>query len=163
VQAYGLETTSPCPPSFGTSDARLTSYCEVYDFGSGCICCSPDGDLTRELSALSRERQSGGPRGGVTHAIVETTGLADPRPFTRLIGAEGVISHHFSLDRVVTVLRADEALRNIAQPAPKGIKFNKCVEQVRLMLRLCDAPQMSNQLCAPVNFSSRHVTMHVCT
>ena len=30
---------------------------EVYDFGSGCICCSPTGDLTRLLLELAHRRE----------------------------------------------------------------------------------------------------------
>jgi G3E family GTPase len=104
------------------------------DFGSGCICCSPDGDLTRALVALGAHREAAASRGdmhAITHAIVETTGLADPRPFTRLIGAEHVVSRHFSLDRVVCVIDPSSILSSLAEPRPDGGGANKATEQLR--------------------------------
>ena len=71
---FGLETTS-----VETKDGRPLVFCEeVYDFGSGCICCSPKGDFARllwRLKDLSEERVAAG-RGRVTHLLVETTGEA---------------------------------------------------------------------------------------
>eukprot|EP01043_Picozoa_sp_COSAG02_P096903 COSAG02_NODE_33151_length_504_cov_1.533333_1_plen_137_part_01 len=89
AKAFGLETSSPLAPSFssssscgGTEDAgapptaMVIHYSEVYDFGSGCICCSPDGDLARVLreiagaSAVSADRTA---RSRPSHLFIETT------------------------------------------------------------------------------------------
>lgn len=75
ARAFGLETTllpvdtSPC-----------VHYAEVFDFGSGCLCCSPEGDLSRLLNDLcSRQDEL-----KLTHLLIETTGVADPAPFIKL-------------------------------------------------------------------------------
>ena len=44
AKAFGLETTPL---------ERAAHYSEVYDFGSGCVCCSPDGDLVRVRNAAT--------------------------------------------------------------------------------------------------------------
>ena len=50
ANSFGLETTNITPPTM-ESNSTISHY-QVFDFGSGCICCSPDGDLTRLLSEL---------------------------------------------------------------------------------------------------------------
>jgi len=130
--------TKPCADFYRSActwiqdDDRVAHDCA--DFGSGCICCSPDGDLTRALVALGAHREAAASRGdlhAITHAIVETTGLADPRPFTRLIGAEHVVSRHFSLDRVVCVIDPSSILSSLAEPRPDDGGANKATEQLR--------------------------------
>lgn len=111
ARAFGLETTFPIPDDFKLDDPRLALYFEVYDFGSGCICCSPDGDLTRALWKLSADRECG--RCSATHLIIETTGIADPRPFSRLLSTNEDITRHFRLDSVAVVLKSSgEAVGN---------------------------------------------------
>merc|ERR1719281_974225 len=75
AKGFGLETTRlRLPPS--------ASYHEVYDFGSGCLCCSPKGELVRVLAELT-----GRPLGAL---VIETTGVADPTPFLKLLLEEEV-------------------------------------------------------------------------
>ena len=92
AKAFGLETTPL------TRQARVAHYFEVFDFGSGCICCSPDGDLMRGLQSLAAEQTV-----PITHLFIETTGVADPRPFIRLFSQECVESN-FELGAVLCVI-----------------------------------------------------------
>jgi G3E family GTPase len=95
AKAFGLETSRI--DQFGA----VVHYSEVYDFGSGCICCSPDGDLVRvlhELDSATAERRP-------THLLLETTGLADPQPFIQVF-ARPQFSNLFRLRGVVAVVSA---------------------------------------------------------
>lgn len=64
---------------------------EMFDFGSGCVCCSPTGELLQHLLAthapLNRTDASaeGGADVRATHVFIETTGLAEPALFVRLL------------------------------------------------------------------------------
>ena len=95
AKAFGLETSPPLP---GT----VVHYSEVYDFGSGCACCSPDGDLVRVLRELGE-----GTARRPTHLLIETTGLADPAPFVRVF-AQTEFALAFTLAGIVTVLSTPE-------------------------------------------------------
>lgn len=65
----------------------------VYDFGSGCACCSPRGDFERAIAGFDRESQ---------YLVVETSGLvASPAMFRRASIAA------FGATRVVTVAVVD--------------------------------------------------------
>ncbi len=50
---------------------------EVFEMNNGCVCCTVRGDLIRILDGLVKRR------GKFDAIIVETTGLADPRPWRR--------------------------------------------------------------------------------
>ena len=86
AKGFGLETTPL---------ERAAHYNEVYDFGSGCVCCSPDGDLVRVLQGLAAP----------THLLIETTGLADPESFVKIF-VRPEHAAEFRLRGVVTVLSA---------------------------------------------------------
>lgn len=65
----------------------------VYDFGSGCACCSPRGDFERAIAGFDRESR---------YLVVETSGLvASPAMFQRASVAA------FGAARVVTVAVLD--------------------------------------------------------
>ena len=111
-------------------DPRLALYFEVYDFGSGCICCSPDGDLTRALCSIGNERENA--QSQLSHLIIESTGIADPRPFSRLLSTNEDITRHFRLDAVVAVLTAApgrpvESLPNVERVRRIQIENSDCV------------------------------------
>ena len=75
AKAFGLETRP-----FFVGEARGRAE-EVYDFGSGCVCCAPDGDLARLLTGLIINA----PTHNFSHVIIEACGTADPAPFLRLL------------------------------------------------------------------------------
>ena len=73
--------------------------------GSGCICCTIRGDLSRAIRDLHARRQRGQiPR--FRRVIVETTGLADPAPILLTILSDIVIRHHFRIGIVVATVDA---------------------------------------------------------
>ena len=73
----------------GISTRDTTAFCEsVYDFGSGCICCSPKGELTRLLSQCASSAN-------VDLIIVRLGPLAAPLLFAKAIVSMGD-SYHLS-------------------------------------------------------------------
>jgi G3E family GTPase len=96
AKEFGLECTA-------TGTSAQVRYAEVFDFGSGCVCCSPDGDLGRLLFALASEGEPHR-RKRPTHLFIETTGLADPRAFVRLFAQEEHVQAGWVLRGVVAVV-----------------------------------------------------------
>ena len=104
--SYGLETTA-------IDRSRVALFEEIFDFGSGCLCCSPRGDFTRFLYRVAQASEDG----GITHLLVETTGVAEPLVFAKLFHSDTFLAQRFRLDAIVHVLdsgapplpRADDA------------------------------------------------------
>jgi len=88
AKAFHLETGPLC----ATLAAHILHYSEVFDFGSGCVCCSPDGDLTRVLSSLAESMESG-QISPLDVLFIEVTGLGDPAPFIKLFRYEHIRAH----------------------------------------------------------------------
>eukprot|EP00435_Cladocopium_sp_Y103_P020131 s1364_g4.t3 len=108
ARAFGLETTL-----LPVDTLPCVHYSEVFDFGSGCLCCSPDGDLSRLLNDLTERRQD---ELNLTHLLIETTGVADPNPFIKLFDNEKY-RQQFTLRcvlNVVDLLRVQSILENKA-------------------------------------------------
>jgi len=95
ARAFSLETTS-----LAVGVPPCVRYDEVYDFGSGCVCCSPDGDMARLLAQLAEQQERN--KLGLTHLLIETTGVADPTPFISLFSKES--ARAFELAGVVCVV-----------------------------------------------------------
>jgi G3E family GTPase len=95
--------------ALGTKE-NLALYADVFDFGSGASCCSPNGALAREL------RQLGEAAAAPTHLFVETTGMADPSHFARLLGSPEFAAG-YALRAIVCVVSArDYAALQPGQP-----------------------------------------------
>ena len=72
---------------------------------SGCICCTIQGDLAGTLQDLLNKRGKNG-MPPFRKVVIETTGLADPVPILKTLLTHHIISNHFVLDGVVTVVDA---------------------------------------------------------
>lgn len=72
---------------------------------SGCICCTIQGDLAGTLQDLLNKRGKNGVP-PFRKVVIETTGLADPVPILKTLMTHHIISNHFVLDGVVTVVDA---------------------------------------------------------
>jgi G3E family GTPase len=90
---------------------------------NGCLCCTVFGDLIATLNKLWHERESG----KVTRfdsVLIETSGLADPRPVLQAFLSDPTLEGLFRLESVVAVLdsvngpgtldRHDESVRQLA-------------------------------------------------
>lgn len=72
---------------------------------NGCLCCTVRTDLQETLRELFGQRRAG-QVADFDRVIVETTGLADPAPIVQTLGADGMLSAHYRLDGVVTLVDA---------------------------------------------------------
>jgi G3E family GTPase len=72
---------------------------------NGCICCSVRTDLQDSLRELFNSRRAGHiPE--FDRVIIETTGLADPAPVVQTLVSDTLITAHFRLDGLVTLVDA---------------------------------------------------------
>ncbi len=72
---------------------------------NGCVCCSVRTDLQDTLRTLFSERRSGAVF-DFDRVVIETTGLADPAPVVQVFALDTLISAHYRLDGVVTLVDA---------------------------------------------------------
>ncbi|MBN9217640.1 MAG: GTP-binding protein [Mesorhizobium sp.] len=72
---------------------------------NGCVCCTVRGDLVATLKALDL-RSRAGELPGLTHVVIETTGLADPAPILHTLMAEPDLAGRYLVAGVVTTVDA---------------------------------------------------------
>ena len=88
-------------------DARASYHNTVYDFGSGCICCSPKGDLIRQLADLRNQAEP------VELLILRLGALASPLVFAKAI-CQGIEAPFFELASIITMINEAHAPRHLA-------------------------------------------------
>lgn len=76
---------------------------------SGCLCCTVRGDLLDTLKSLYKRRAKG-EIADFDRVVIETTGLADPAPILHTMMSDGFLVTRFTLDGVVTVVDAVNAM-----------------------------------------------------
>ncbi|KAH8066405.1 hypothetical protein JL722_845 [Aureococcus anophagefferens] len=76
--------------------ARPVAFASVFDFGSGCVCCSPRGDVERAVRGFLEE--AGKAKVALDTLVLETTGVADVPLF------EGVCRRAFGRRGAVVVV-----------------------------------------------------------
>ena len=78
---------------------------DIVLLNAGCLCCSVRGDMVTALRELflKRVRQE---IPEFRRALIETTGLADPAPIIHTLMGDPLLSNHYRLDGVVTVVDA---------------------------------------------------------
>lgn len=81
---------------------------------NGCICCTVNDDLGVTLLNLLR-RMRFGELPQASHAIVETTGMADPIPIMRLLADNPALAETCVLERVVTLVDARHGTNQLAR------------------------------------------------
>ncbi len=77
---------------------------DVILMGSGCLCCSIRGDLSKALISLFARRVRG--ELPFDRVVIETTGLADPGPIHHTLLVDPVLAPNYALDGIVTVVDA---------------------------------------------------------
>ena len=75
---------------------RPVAFASVFDFGSGCVCCSPRGDVERAVRGFLEE--AGKAKVALDTLVLETTGVADVPLF------EGVCRRAFGRRGAVVVV-----------------------------------------------------------
>jgi G3E family GTPase len=84
-------------------DALLSGCAGLSLIAGGCACCDTRADLLAVLRTLCDERSAGR---GPDHAVLETSGLADPAAIARGIASDPVLSRHLRLDQMVVTVDA---------------------------------------------------------
>lgn len=81
---------------------------DIVLLDSGCICCRIRGELKDALVDLLDARAAGRlPK--FRRIVIETTGLAEPGPIHSTLAADPLLANQVLLDRVVTVVDAENA------------------------------------------------------
>lgn len=90
---------------------------------NGCLCCTVFGDLIATLNRLYHAREAG-ETPAFDRVIIETSGLADPRPVVQAFLSDPTLEGLYRLDSVIAVLdavngpdtleRHDEAIHQLA-------------------------------------------------
>jgi G3E family GTPase len=83
---------------------------------NGCICCSVRTDLQETLRELFGQRRAG-QLADFDRVIIETTGLADPAPVVQTLSSDAMLSTHYRLDGVVTLVDAVNGALQLAEHA----------------------------------------------
>jgi G3E family GTPase len=89
---------------------------EMVVLKSGCVCCTLRSDLETAVRGLLAKRDKG-EIPAFKRIVVETTGLADPAPIAQLPLANPLLSHHCTLEGIVTTVDALHATRQLAEHA----------------------------------------------
>ncbi len=104
----------------------------------GCVCCALGPDLGHTLRELYMRRL----RGRVPEfdrVLIETTGLADPRPIVHELVGDPWLAAHFRLSTVTTVVGALEAFETL-EANPEAVSQVACAD--RLIVSKCDLSRM---------------------
>lgn len=80
---------------------------QIIQMSNGCICCTIRGDLSRVLSDLAAQKQSG--KLDFDRVVIETTGLANPGPVAQTFFMDDQIASEFLLDAIITLVDAKHA------------------------------------------------------
>jgi G3E family GTPase len=75
---------------------------------NGCMCCTVRTDLVRGIQQILK-------RGGIDYLLVETTGVANPRPIAETFYNIPALSPLVRLDSIVTVVDAEQIARQAQQ------------------------------------------------
>src|ERR671938_348677 len=79
-------------------DLVINAEEEIFEMNNGCICCTVRGDLIRILGNLMKRRDR------FDYVLIETTGMADPRPVAQTFFMDEDIQEDFRLDGIVTLV-----------------------------------------------------------
>ena len=91
----------------------------VVTLSNGCLCCTVRDDLVRVLVELVTNPER---RKTFDAIVIETTGLADPKPIIETFAAVEEVARHCRLDGVVTLVDAVNGWRHLGEPVDLGKK-----------------------------------------
>ncbi|MQX37385.1 CobW family GTP-binding protein [Roseospira navarrensis] len=112
---------------------------DIVLLNAGCLCCSVRGDMVTALRDLFLKRV----RGEIDEfrrLLIETTGLADPAPILHTLMSDPLISNHYRLDGVVTVVDAAHGLETLDRQ-PESVKQAAVADRLVLSKTDVAAPE----------------------
>ena len=103
----------------------LTSEEEIFEMTNGCICCvgSVRTDLIRILGNLMSRREK------FDHILVETSGLADPKPVAATFFIDEDIARQVTLDGIVTLVDSKHIGAHLDDHTLDGVD-NQAIDQI---------------------------------
>jgi len=100
---------------------------QVISLDNGCMCCAVRGDLANAFSQILQGYVSG--KYDIEAVLVETTGMADPRPVVATFSKIPGIKDHMRLDCIVAVVGCNNIEKQIARKVDKD-SVNEAIEQI---------------------------------
>src|SRR5215510_2081882 len=103
----------------------LTSEEEIFEMTNGCICCvgSVRTDLIRILGNLMSRREK------FDHILVETSGLADPKPVAATFFIDEDVARQVTLDGIGTLVDSKHIGAHLDDRALDGVD-NQAIDQI---------------------------------
>ena len=89
------------------------SYEEWLDLGNGCLCCS-----LQDVGVKAIENLIARCPGKIDYILLETSGIADPRPIAKMFWQDDGLYSNVYLDGIVTVLDAENVLTCLDDVSP---------------------------------------------
>ena len=87
-----------CPPECaGEASAGFAGGNGIYELANGCICCTVEEEFLPVMQQLVERRSD------IDHILIETSGLALPKPLVQAFNWPG-IKQYFTVDAVITVI-----------------------------------------------------------
>lgn len=129
---------------------------------NGCICCSVRTDLQDSLRELFNSRRAGHiPE--FDRVIIETTGLADPAPVVQTLVSDTLITAHFRLDGLVTLVDAYHGLDLLARQ-PEAVKQAAMADRIFITKTDLASPEqvqaLRDELQALNPGADQHTVLH---
>ena len=107
AEEFGIE-------SLPVSVEHAASFAECYDFGSGCLCCSPCGEMARLLVECANAKQP------LDVLLIRTGMLAAPLVFAKsVLSSNDEVCAMFELASIVAVIDPALACRHLAVDGPE--------------------------------------------
>ncbi|SCU77903.1 LANO_0A01574g1_1 [Lachancea nothofagi CBS 11611] len=89
------------------------SYEEWLDLGNGCLCCSLQDVGVKAIESLISRCP-----GKIDYILLETSGIADPRPIAKMFWQDDGLYSNVYLDAIITVLDAENVLTCLDDVSP---------------------------------------------
>jgi len=101
---------------------------QIISLENGCMCCAVRGDLSSAFKQILEGYISG--KYEIEGVLVETTGMADPKPVVATFSKIPGIAEHMRLDCIVTVVGCNTIIKQLAREVEEENSVNEAVEQV---------------------------------
>jgi len=111
--------------NFADKEAREE---QVISLDNGCMCCAVRGDLASAFQSILQGYLS--KKYDIEAVLVETTGMADPRPVVATFSKIPGITDHMRLDCIVTVVGCNTIIKQVSRKVDEEDKVNEAIEQI---------------------------------
>src|SRR5258708_19961301 len=100
--------------NIGCDDESVTDQPNLYELSNGCLCCTVQEEFYPVMEQLVERREQ------IDHVLIETSGLALPKPLVQAFNWPS-IKNAFTVDAVVTVVDGPAAASGQFPPTPQPL------------------------------------------